>query len=109
MTGQTVTFQDRLAVIRIPEGYGPGDLVVLEIAGDQVLVAVEVLERLVRAYHQLDEGPTDAETGEPIGDHVECSCGWSSTKTEDRGSLRGQHETHVRFEVHQAWAGRATA
>lgn len=108
MTGQTVTFQDRLAVIRIPEGYGPGDLIVLEITGDQVLVAVDVLERLVRAYHVLDEGPADEDSGEPITEHAECSCGWS-TKDKDRGSRRGQHETHVRFEVHQAWAGRATA
>lgn len=56
VVASAVTFQDKLAAIRIPEGYGPGDLIVLEISGDQVLVEGRVLETLVRAYHQYDGG-----------------------------------------------------
>lgn len=107
MARAEVTFQDRLAVIRIPDGFEAGDLMVMEITGDRVLIQADVLERLVRAYHVLDEGPTD-ETGEPVTGFAACSCGWS-TVDKDRGSRCGQHETHVRFEVLQALDGRATA
>lgn len=106
MARAEVTFQDRLAVIRIPDGFEAGDLMVMEITGDRVLIQADVLERLVRAYHVLDEGPVDDETGEPVTEFAACSCAWS-TADKDRGSRRGQHETHVRFEVLQALDGRA--
>lgn len=78
---------DGMAVLRIPDGSRPGDLVILQL--NRVLVDSDVLEALVRDYHEW------------IGSRVECACGWQA-----EGSSM-DHTAHVEHEVREALAGRA--
>jgi hypothetical protein len=103
----SITFRDGAAYLKIPEGYGPGDLVVLHLVGDRVLILAGVLEDLVRAFHVLDEGPTDPENGAPMTEFAACACGWSIVHS-DRAWRQGVHGGHVEHAVREALAGRAT-
>lgn len=84
------------AVVRIPEGFHGGDLVVLELQPGRALVRLEVLEALVRAYHERDE----------LRVRDECPCGWNTYHPIQR-VRRGQHAEHVEHVVREALAGRA--
>lgn len=87
--------------VTIPEGYAAGDIVVIRLLG-KVFVEADVLEGLVRAYHELDEEAMD------VADlrAVLCSCGWSG-RGKDRGDREARHVAHVEFSVREALAGRA--
>ena len=88
--------------VTIPEGYAAGDIVVIRLMG-KVFVEADVLEGLVRAYHELDEGPIPDETGLEL---AVCACGWK-TFHRDRRDRQAQHATHVEHVVREALAGRA--
>lgn len=77
--------------VTIPDGYAAGDIVVIRLLG-KVFVEADVLEALVRAYHEahvLDDG-------------LRCRCGVATVRG-DENAFRAHAENAVR----EALAGRA--
>jgi hypothetical protein len=90
VTAVEIVFRDDgLAALRIPPGHKEGDFIVLQM--NRALVDREVLEALVREYHEMDE-------------HEQCYCGWVGA---ENGPNRVTHPLHVEHEVREALAGRA--